>query len=755
MSYLVNNFNGGEWGPRLRYRADLAKYRNSCAVLENFLPMPWGGVENRPGTLHIAVAATAGSVRLIAFQYNVETAYLIEAGEAYFRIYRDGVYIGRDVATPYLADELGALSFTQSNDVLFIAHANHPPAMLKRITETEFQYEVMKIRGGPYQDEDAREIELTSSAATGSVTVTADTADEIFKAGMEGTRIRWAVPVSSNAINETFKRDGTGKEKLRVRGSWKVTTGGSWVGTLHLERSEDGETFEEYRIYTVNADRNIEDSGYEENHVWYRFRFTDWQNPPSGVLYECRASLGIESFEAYGVLELTAITDARTATATVIEELPGLKSKTWSLSAWDRFHGYPALVQFYAGDRLVFARTRKEPTRLWLSATGDYLDFNADVLANSSLLYTVKTGNGQGGVTGNAIAFIANRKELVVGSWAEIGSLTPNDENQPLAPDNKKYRSETSPGSEDFPPIQVNDVLLFVRRGGENLLELAYNYMTDGYDAPDMTLMRPEILAAGGGIREMAYVQLPYPVVYCLRRDGVLASFTYNRAEEVTAWARQVTDGKIESVTVLQDRSGYDIIYLAVRRGDAVHIEQFARRDDSATGSGVFLDDAKVFDFDEPAEVLTGLEHLEGRSVTVVIDGTGFAGLKVEGGRVELPRAGSHITVGIPYTSTVETLPLDLAQGPDSTFDRRKRNPRTYLKYYRSLGGEIYNSGVNGSTLIFRIMSDVANGPIKLKTGSNELALPDRYGVEKTVTVIQHDPFPITVLALVNTLEVS
>lgn len=68
MSYLVNNFNGGEWGPRLRYRADLAKYRNSCAVLENFLPMPWGGVENRPGTLHIAVAATAGNIRLIAFQ---------------------------------------------------------------------------------------------------------------------------------------------------------------------------------------------------------------------------------------------------------------------------------------------------------------------------------------------------------------------------------------------------------------------------------------------------------------------------------------------------------------------------------------------------------------------------------------------------------------------------------------------------------------------------------------------------------------
>ena len=48
MSYALNNFTGGEFGDRLRYRVDLAKYRNGCRVMENFFPMPWGGGGHRP-----------------------------------------------------------------------------------------------------------------------------------------------------------------------------------------------------------------------------------------------------------------------------------------------------------------------------------------------------------------------------------------------------------------------------------------------------------------------------------------------------------------------------------------------------------------------------------------------------------------------------------------------------------------------------------------------------------------------------------
>lgn len=757
MSYALNNFTGGEFGERLRYRVDLAKYRSGCRVMENFFPMPWGGVENRPGMVYLAPARSTGKILLIPFQFNVEQAYLIEATDQAFRFFRDGELLSGHITTPYLEDELEDLCWTQSNDVLFLAHPNHPPAMLSRITTTTFRYETITGHSAyraPFMDENSDGITLTASISSSGATAQITASGELFVSAMEGAQIRWSAPITGNAINETFTGDATGEKVLRVRGSWTLTTGGSFVGTLHLERSEDGENFTAYRSYTVNAERSLNDTGYSEDRVYFRLRFSDWQDPPEGTLYECRAALSMEAYEDYGILSVNKVTDSTHAEALVVEELPATTTESWSFSAWDGCHGFPALVQFYSGDRLVFARTAAEPTRVWLSAVGDYLNYEAGTNADEAMLLTIKTGNGQGGVTGNAISFLGNRKELVIGSWAEIGSLKPKDESNPLAPDNKQYMPETSPGGAEFPPLPINDVLLFVRRGGENLMELSYNYMTDGYQAPDLTILRPEILSEGGGIKALALVQLPYPVVYCLRHDGVLASFTYNRSEEVTAWARQVTDGIVESIAVLQDPSGYDKVYLAVRRGSRLNIEELSRRDDGDTCSGIWLDAAKRFSFEEAVSQVTAT-HLAGLTVSAVADGIVYPGLVVSGsGVVTLPEEAREITVGLPYVSTLETLPLEIMQAPESTFSDSKKNSSVLLKYYRSAGGSLRNSGSSKEhDLVFRRAADLANGPIELKTGTSKVVLPDRFDWERSVIAVQRDPFPMTILGLVNDLE--
>ena len=272
MSYALNNFTGGEFGDRLRYRVDLAKYRNGCRVMENFFPMPWGGVENRPGMVYLAPARSTGKILLIPFQFNVEQAYLIEATDRAFRFFRDGEVLNGHITTPYLADELEDLCWTQSNDVLFLAHPNHPPAMLSRITTTSFRYETITGHSAfraPFMDENSDGIALSYTAyPSGGIAISSS--DALFVSSMEGAEIKWSSPISGNAMAETFTGDATGAHVLRVKGAWTLTTGGSFVGTIHLEKSSDGKNFGAYRSYTVNAERNIQDTGYCEDRCYFR-----------------------------------------------------------------------------------------------------------------------------------------------------------------------------------------------------------------------------------------------------------------------------------------------------------------------------------------------------------------------------------------------------------------------------------------------------------------------------------------------------
>lgn len=745
MSFLKNSFNGGELGDSLRYRPELEKYASSLARCRNFYPTPWGGVQSRPGTLYCA-ELDSGECRLIDFVYNVEQAYVIAAQDKIFRVFQNGKCVC-EVEVPYPEHSLFGLQYVQSNDVLFIVHPDYPPAMLKRVTQTDFVYEVMSIKGGPFMDEDTREIKLTASGKIGNITLTA--ASGVFYAGMEGMLLRFASPMSPNAITETFSGNRTGEKHLVCRGSWRLLTGGSFVGTLYIDRTSDGETWEVFREYAVNAERNIDDVGFEEDKYTYRLRFADWGEPPEGTLYECRASFQSESYETWGVVRIDTVVSATEVSGTVLEELSALESDTWNFGAWNSYNGYPALVQFTDGDRLIFAKTKAEPNRVWLSKVGDYNNFTADTQSDSSILLTLRIGNGNGAVTGNAISFLANRKGVIVGSAAEIGRLVPMDEQTPLAPDNKRYIGETNPGAAGFPPIQINDVLVFVRRGGENLLELSYNYATDGYVAPDMTVLRPEILREGGGVKQLAFVELPFPVIYCLRHDGVLATFTYNRTENVTAWARQVTEGKILSITVLQDESGYDETYVAVERFGKVFLEKFDRRNDDTANSCVWTDCASVF-----ADVSDcTLSRFAGKTVTVKADGVSREYVVPESGEIDFGKSVRYAEVGLPYVPKIETLPFEMVNGAESSLTSKKRITKVSFKFRNTLGGVVSSSDHPEKELIFREMQDIANGPMRVRSGSYELNLPDRWTFEKFVTIRQPYPYPMTVLAMVCDLE--
>ena len=90
VSSIITNFRAGEISPRLEGRIDLQKYNEAVKDLNNMIVFPQGGVTRRPGTYYAGTTKDGGQVRLINFEFSDTQAYVLEFGNLYVRIYKDG-----------------------------------------------------------------------------------------------------------------------------------------------------------------------------------------------------------------------------------------------------------------------------------------------------------------------------------------------------------------------------------------------------------------------------------------------------------------------------------------------------------------------------------------------------------------------------------------------------------------------------------------------------------------------------------------
>jgi hypothetical protein len=85
------NFAAGELAPALRGRVDQVRYQTGLSTLRNFLVLKSGGVANRPGTAYVGEGRDpAAKVRLIPFVFNNDQTYVLEFGNLYMRVIKDG-----------------------------------------------------------------------------------------------------------------------------------------------------------------------------------------------------------------------------------------------------------------------------------------------------------------------------------------------------------------------------------------------------------------------------------------------------------------------------------------------------------------------------------------------------------------------------------------------------------------------------------------------------------------------------------------
>jgi hypothetical protein len=291
----------------------------------------------------------------------------------------------------------------------------------------------------------------------------------------------------------------------------------------------------------------------------------------------------------------------------------------------------------------------------------------------------------------------------------------------------------------------IDSVCFYQTSVGNGVRTLGYQFQTDSIDSNDVTIFSPHLFR-GFNIVSWAYAQEPRSLVWAVRDDGKLLCFTWEQEQQVWGWTICETDGLVESVCVISEGTE-DRLYLTVRRGEKLLIERMAATRWNAVEDCCFLDSAVTFLFETPSTMLRNLDHLEGMTVSALADGGVVAGLVVANGIVTLPEPATKVTVGLPYSATIETLPLAYQGQAGWTIAK----PQTQAKaVIRLIDSRAVKAGPTDATLepLRSRINELPGQPPSLMTGLYETYLRADLNGGARMVVRSDDPLPMTVSAI-------
>ena len=744
-SPAFTNFTAGELSPRLDGRTDLAKYQNGCKTLQNFIVHPHGGASRRPGTTFVReVKNSANAARLIPFEFNVTQTYILEFGDQYFRIHKDGgtvVSSGSpvEVTTPYAHTDLDKLKFTQSADVMYIVHPDFAPRKITRTSHTAWTITEVDFLRGPMGEANTTSTTLVANGRTGSVTITASA--DVFVSTDVGRLVQ---------LHEGF---------AKITGFTSAT---SVTATVQDNAEGRAELTPSYTATTISAhEGDPSATGLEHND---RYQDTAGQFVEQG--FKVGQKVVVTGFTSAANNETSAIIVRATddtmllaPSSDLVDEAAGdsvtiagkLEASTeWALGAFSTATGFPAAVTFYE-QRLVFASTTSQPQTLFFSVGGSFEDFAAGTDGDDALTYTL--GSNQV----NIIRYLQAGRVLLVGTSGGEFVVT-SSEDAPLSPTNAVVKRQATYGSADIQPVQVANVTLFVQRAKRKLRELVFDLNTDSYQAPDMTLLAEHITESG--IKEMSLQQEPDNVVWCVLENGKFVGMTYRREENVVAWHEHLlggafgTDafGHAESVATIPGDLNEDDTYLVVKRtiGGATKrfIEYFKTFDFGEDVEDAFFVDSGATYSGSAATNITGLDHLEGQTVSILANGAVHPDKVVSSGAVTLDFSVTKAHIGLNFTSTLQTMRIDAGGTEGTAQGKTKRIHEVVLRLFRTVGVLVGSSETEIDRIPFRSSAGAMTSATPLFTGDKEIEFRGGFDTDGFIVVQQNQPLPLTIIGI-------
>ena len=151
--------------------------------------------------------------------------------------------------------------------------------------------------------------------------------------------------------------------------------------------------------------------------------------------------------------------------------------------------------------------------------------------------------------------------------------------------------------------------------------------------------------------------------------------------------------------------------------------------------------------------ILTGIDHLEGKTVSILGDGAVFPSQAVTAGVITLESECNIITVGLPYTMRLQPESIELPGSP--TMGAKRRISKATLRLYNSLGGKVGPDEANLEELKYRSTDIPFGSPPSLFTGIMDIPVDSSSEQEASILILNDQPLPMTVLALITDITYS
>ena len=803
------NFTAGELTPKLAGQVDFKKYNNGVETMENLTVFPQGGCQRRSGSKFVCEAKdSSSSVRLIPFEFNITQAYVLELGNNYIRFFKDNGQItetdkvitaitranpavvtssshgfsngdhvwinsvvgmtrlnGRrfvvanqttntfeltgenstsydayasagtaskvyEIATTYTTAQIFEIQYTQSADVMYIVHPDHKPRKLSRTGHTSWTLTDVDFLRGPYLDANTSATTMTPSGTSGSVTITASTSTfvsgdigRLIKIETGHAKITGYTSGTQVAATTTDDFTGTGGQT-----DWSL---GSWSSVLGYPRTV---SFFEQRLVFGGSTSYPQTVWASESGLYEEFDAGD-ASAADAFIYTIAANrVNVIRWLAPSRDLIVGTVGGEFKVGRPTGE--PLKPDNVNIAQQTTFGGYTT-APIQIGNEILFVQRQQRKVRAFAYRFEDdaYLAPDMTLLAEH--------------ITNTGIIDVDFAQEPDSIYWAvrtdgTLLGMTYHREEDVIA-----WHRHIFGGSNKFTFNGASGVTDYLTDANNNgYVTLSSHGLSTGDEV---------VYSAGGGTKIPELEEGETYYVY--RRDANTLEFadTYDQAVDRTI--RQIADGvgashtlttkaKIKSVTSINQTVENQVWLVVERRINGAIVKYIE-----------YLDNKLNMDCTLPALVnggttlVTGLNHLEGEEVQVLVGDAVFPNQTVSSGSitVTLPANAAYktIEIGLGYVSTIKTLKVEAGSQAGTAQARKKRYNEVVVRLLKSVGVTI-----NGDQLPFRTSATPMGQDIPEFTGDKRVSNLgwDREG---QIEIKQTQPLPMTVLGITGTMVTS
>lgn len=776
-SVLQPTFAAGELSPSASARTDIARYYTGLKLCRNFMVMPYGGVRNRPGTEFVCeVKDSTKRCRLIPFQFNDVQTYVLAFGDLNMRVIKDGgqvLYssgpsIGQpfELALPYTQSDLDLLNYTQSADVMTFVHPGYKPRELNRLAHDNWT--TAEISLAPRI---AAPASVTAVSAGGGgvqqtwryqVTAVLDdgnTLDESLPATSNSIVISIAAavatlswPAVAGATYYIVYKDNAGAGVYGFIGrATTLTFEDNNITAVKTDTPPNGNDpfvgagnypgavgYYQQRLAFAGSDLNPQTVWMSKTGLFKNFGFSIPSKDDDSITFTIASTEVNRMRHLLGLRKLLGLTSGGEWTFSGADT--GLTAKTVQASQ-EGYDGSATVRPVVVGNSAVYVQARGAR----VSSFG--YSINADGFASDDLtLFSAHLFRGRE-LTNVAYQKIPDSIVWYVRDDGILLGLTYLPEQQLVGwhwHDTDGFVESIAcvpEGGEDALYMVVRRTINGVqkryieRMASRQVTTIEDAFFVDcGLTYDGRNTDAAKTLTLSGGSTWM------FPEVVTMTAVGH-APFTAGSVGFNYSFKREIKDdnGDTTTDTVRVEVVGYTSPSVVTVKLLIICPESLRGYADSKWARQV--------------KTLSGLGHLEGKTVSILADGSVHPQRVVTGGAITLQEYTGIAHVGLPYFSDMETLDLELKNANETVLDKKIAVTSLTVVVEESRG--IMAGKDKNSLYPHKTGRDTYEAPIELLTGQAQIPISNNWSSKGRVFIRQSDPLPLSVLAVIPEVTIG